>query len=319
MSVPSHTVMQPLLTCVQVYDQTLDAALLDLGLDVRGVAATENWEVDVAKLRYWLRRLRELCTHPQIGQLLTHGKSDKLHQPGVLKSMTEVLEVCSHFVAQFSYLHYSLGNAGAELEELHGGSQREGALTSISRGDMKLISEQINQMTAKAQLVQQNSENKNRYRDTLELLLAAEKEADKLIAEILNVASAHAKEGERLRAEVRAARRQSSTGPSNDGGKGKEKAKEAEESRDEDQVLEHEADEDDIPRNAMGEAYKGKLIAINSRLREARIAMHKVKFLLGDVYHILGAMYEQQENDAYAAADDMRRVLLKSESMSIDL
>ena len=34
------------------YDQTLDAALLDLGLDARGVAATENWEVDVAKLRY---------------------------------------------------------------------------------------------------------------------------------------------------------------------------------------------------------------------------------------------------------------------------
>ena len=81
-----------LLMASQVYDQTLESALLDLGLDVRGVAATENWEADVAKLRHWLRRLRELCTHPQIGQLLAKGH-DKLHQPGVLKSMSEVLEV----------------------------------------------------------------------------------------------------------------------------------------------------------------------------------------------------------------------------------
>ena len=73
------------------YDQTLDAALLDLGLDARGVAATENWEVDVAKLRYWIRRLRGLCTHPQVGQLAVNAV-DKLHKPGVLKSMAEVLE-----------------------------------------------------------------------------------------------------------------------------------------------------------------------------------------------------------------------------------
>lgn len=79
---------------IQVYDQNLDAALLDLGLDARGVAATENWEVDVQKLRHWLRKLRGICTHPQVGQLMAHGGGDKLHKPGVLKSMAEVLEVC---------------------------------------------------------------------------------------------------------------------------------------------------------------------------------------------------------------------------------
>ncbi len=79
----------------QVYDQNLDAALLDLGLDARGVAATENWEVDVQKLRHWLRKLRGICTHPQVGQLMAHGGGDKLHKPGVLKSMAEVLEVRS--------------------------------------------------------------------------------------------------------------------------------------------------------------------------------------------------------------------------------
>ncbi len=73
------------------YDQALDAALLDLGLDARGVAATENWEVNVMNLRHWLRRLRGLCTHPQVGELAVNGV-DKLHKPGVLKSMSEVLE-----------------------------------------------------------------------------------------------------------------------------------------------------------------------------------------------------------------------------------
>ena len=79
-----------------MYDQTLDAALLDLGLDARGVAATENWEVDVPKLRSWIRKLRAFCTHPQVGYLAGRGGGDNLHKPGVLKSMTEVLEVCSN-------------------------------------------------------------------------------------------------------------------------------------------------------------------------------------------------------------------------------
>ena len=115
------------LTPQQVYDQTLEGALLDLGLDIRGVAATENWEVDVAKLRHWLRRLRELCTHPQIGQLLSAGK-DKLHQPGVLKSMSEVLEVCLLIAHPYSPTDVCPDNEGPELAELHGRQEQEGAL-----------------------------------------------------------------------------------------------------------------------------------------------------------------------------------------------
>ena len=79
------------LTGCQVYDQTLDRALLDLGMDARGVAVRADWEVDTAVLRTWLRKLRGLCTHPQVGQLLNAG--DRLHKPGVLKSMEEVLDV----------------------------------------------------------------------------------------------------------------------------------------------------------------------------------------------------------------------------------
>ena len=172
-------------------------------------------------------------------------------------------------------------------------------------------------MTLQAQLVQQDSNNRNRYREAIDVLLAAEKEGDKLIADVLETAKAHAKEGERLRAEVRAARRQGSTGAqrtgtANDGkGKGKETRKETSASPD----IDFAADEDDLPRNAIGEAYKGKLIAINSRLREARISLHKVKFLQGDVYHVLGATYEAEENTAYASAEELRRVLMKSENV----
>ena len=68
-----------------------DRALLDIGMDARGVAARADWEVDTGVLRTWLRKLRGLCTHPQVGQLLNAG--DRLHKPGVLKSMEEVLEV----------------------------------------------------------------------------------------------------------------------------------------------------------------------------------------------------------------------------------
>lgn len=51
----------------QVYDQSFEAILNDLGLDARGVAASEGWEVDGVLLRSSIRRLRGICTHPQVG------------------------------------------------------------------------------------------------------------------------------------------------------------------------------------------------------------------------------------------------------------
>ena len=80
----------------QVYDQNFEKALLELGFDARGVAIAENWQVDTGNLRTWLRKLRGICTHPQVGQL--QHKADKLNKPGVLKTMAEVLEVCEHLI-----------------------------------------------------------------------------------------------------------------------------------------------------------------------------------------------------------------------------
>lgn len=72
-----------------MYNRALEQGLDDIGLDARGVAATSGWEVDGAILRSLVGRLRSLCTHPQIGQLL--NKNDKLFKQGALKSMADVL------------------------------------------------------------------------------------------------------------------------------------------------------------------------------------------------------------------------------------
>lgn len=51
---------------LKVYDQVVEAVLLELGLDARGVAASSGWRVDGAVLRSSIRRLRGICTHPQV-------------------------------------------------------------------------------------------------------------------------------------------------------------------------------------------------------------------------------------------------------------
>ncbi|KAI1790830.1 SNF2 family N-terminal domain-containing protein, partial [Ganoderma leucocontextum] len=263
------------------YDQALDAALLDLGLDARGVAATENWEVDVAKLRHWLRRLRGLCTHPQVGELAVHAV-DKLHKPGVLKSMSEVLET------------------------MRGQNWRN------SVEDRR---EKISGMATLAQLTQQDEDNRNRYRQALDLLVGAEQEADKLITDLQEALVEHAKEREKLKAELRASRRQGSAGAqshtskSDEGECDKDKGKERAHS--ETPQIDLDADEEGLPRNVIGEAHKAKSTYLHGRMREARIALHRIKFLQGDVYHVLGKSYEVSENEAYAAAEELRRLLLR--------
>ena len=73
-----------------MYDETLEAALQHLRVDARGVAAHEGWEIDIPLLRIWLHKLRQVCTHPQIGNLNQgHGGGRVLG--GALKTMEEVL------------------------------------------------------------------------------------------------------------------------------------------------------------------------------------------------------------------------------------
>lgn len=58
-------------------------------VDVRGVAAHPGWEMDLSQLRASLHKLRQACTHPQVGGV---GKIDKIIGSKGIKSMEEVLE-----------------------------------------------------------------------------------------------------------------------------------------------------------------------------------------------------------------------------------
>ena len=69
------------------YDQNMERALLALGFDARGVTVDEKL-LDPVLLRTWIRKLRGICTHPQVGQHL--NSADK---KGTFKSIEEVLEV----------------------------------------------------------------------------------------------------------------------------------------------------------------------------------------------------------------------------------
>lgn len=57
----------------------------------------------------------------------------------------------------------------------------------------------------------------------------------------------------------------------------------------------------------------GKRSGITNRLREAELLLHKVTFLMGDIYHTLGVKYSKEEESAYEKAELIRRKLLKGE------
>lgn len=48
---------------------------------------------------------------------------------------------------------------------------------------------------------------------------------------------------------------------------------------------------------------------LNQRLRETRLVLHRIKFLQGDVYHVLDNQYSSEES--YGIANEIRRELLK--------
>ena len=141
----------------------------------------------------------------------------------------------------------------------------------------------------------------------METLKNAEKQVNELLAEIDAEIDEHHAKGEVLKKEA-AARRESLANElptsATDKGKGKER-----------EVLRDSEDEDkedkELPHNPAGEEHSAKRGALQHRLREVKLVLHKVKFLQGDVYHILGEAYSSAEAAAYEAAESVRRDLLK--------
>ncbi|THH28194.1 hypothetical protein EUX98_g5996 [Antrodiella citrinella] len=251
-----------------VYDHNFEQALLELGLDARGVAVSEDWDPDTVVLRTWLRKLRGICTHPQVGQLQNHA--DKLHKPGVLKSIGEVLE---------------------DMREKNW------------RNMMEDWRNKVQVLTTMAQLKQQDQDDMTKYRTALTILLLADKEANNAIATVQAAIKEHNAAGQLLKTQAAEAR-DASEG-AHDKGKGRAYERD-------DSPLTETSEDNDLPKNAIGEEHANKKRALQSRLRECQISLHKVHFLKGDVYHALGESYAKAENEAYAAAEDLRRLLLSS-------
>ncbi|KAJ7460553.1 SNF2 family N-terminal domain-containing protein [Mycena latifolia] len=249
-----------------VYDENLEATLLELGLDARGVDVRgENQEPDGAQLRSHLRRLRAICTHPQVGQL-----GDKLFKPGALKSMEEVLQ-----------------------------TMWDNGWTAV----MDDCKSKVQGLIRMAQL-QQHGVDKNRYQHCLETLLLAEKETTQLIEEIESTIANHEANGPQDQETDPEA---DTTASPTEKGKGKERERSLSPLSD----LESD-DEDDASRTPAAKAHRIKRHALKHRLREFQLVMHRVKFLQGDAYHMLGDSQAEAENAAYGEAETIRRTLLKT-------
>ncbi|KAI6007072.1 SNF2 family N-terminal domain-containing protein [Pisolithus albus] len=266
----------------QVYDQALEESLAELGLDARGVATYEGWQVDAGVLRNVLRRLRGICTHPQVGQLQRQG--DKHAKTSVLKSMTEVLEA---------------------MREQH---------WRCLMDDRKA---KIQSLVHLAQLQQHCEKDLDRYQRALDHLLTAEKETNELIAEVKAVITQHHQKGEALKkaAQVlRESRKQNladhSQPPASHKGKDKEVARESSPLSDDGD--EEEVEDRGLPNTPAGEDHRAKRHGLQQRLRECYMVLHRVKFLQGDVYHVLGPSHSEKENACYSVAETMRKDLLKS-------
>ncbi|KLO16506.1 hypothetical protein SCHPADRAFT_823117 [Schizopora paradoxa] len=261
-----------------VYDQNLEEALQALHVDARGVAAEEGWQVDVAVLRTWMRRLRGICTHPQVGQLAR--QADKFAKSGGhsnLKTITEVFEL-----------------------------MRDQGWRDLM-DDRKL---RIQNLVRKAQLTQRNEANQQRHKLALETLQIALVEVQEICKDVTTAITEHDARGEVLKEEA-ARRRQAVasgeqplTGTSLDKGKGKQRAESVAATED--------STDDGLPKTPAGEEHRRKKLGLQIRLREYLLLAHQVNFLLGDVYHVLGQKYEEAENSSYAEAENLRKRILKS-------
>ncbi|KAH7882755.1 SNF2 family N-terminal domain-containing protein [Phlebopus sp. FC_14] len=259
-----------------VYDQALEDALVELGLDARGVAAYDGWQVDAGLLRSILRKLRGICTHPQVGQLQKQGDKS-----GSLKSIGEVLETMKD---------------------------------QNWRNLMDDRKAKIQAMVRLAQLQQHRAQDRDRYQRALDYLLTAEKEATEMIGEIRTAIANHHQKGEDLKKQAQTLRESRKQNLFETKAAEKGKGKDAERQS---TPLTETDDEDDIedrglPKTLAGEEHRNKRATLQQRLREALIVLHRVRFLQGDVYHMLGSSHANNEDAAYADAETMRKDLLKS-------
>ena len=162
----------------------------------------------------------------------------------------------------------------------------------------------VQKRIAQAQYIQHVEENERRHNEALELLLDSRKEMDAVILEITEEIKEHDAKGVILKQQAisqRSGKAVSSAGTEGDKQKGRAESVNITEDLEDGNTL----------RTPQLEEWRIRKTALSQRLRENRIVLHHIHFLLGDVYHILGEGYGAQEDEAYSAAESLRKQLLK--------
>lgn len=165
-------------------------------------------------------------------------------------------------------------------------------------------------MVRRAQLIQHQDVDERRYQFALQTLHDAEKATLEWMRELetaLNDHEANGKEPEIKAGAIGQTDHLDPASPENDPAKNssdKGKGKDLERNR-EGSVM------DSNDTDPAREEHEVKKRTIQSRLRECRLTYHRIKFLLGDVYHVLGESHANEEKTAYEVAEEIRRILLK--------
>ena len=142
-------------------------------------------------------------------------------------------------------------------------------------------------MINETQIMQHDVGIDQRPQKCLEILLQAEREADELIADVLSAITDHDAEG--IVSEVDGLLDDSFSDVESD----------------------NESDDGGLPKSPAGDERIHKSRALQQRLRDCYLTLHKVKFLQGDMYHWMGESKAVKEELAYSAAGGIRSKLLK--------
>jgi E3 ubiquitin-protein ligase SHPRH len=226
-----------------------------------------------------IRQLRGICTHPQVGQL--QNNNVKLSKAGALKTMSEVLE----------------GMRDQTWKDL-----------------MESCRLKIQSQTKLSQLLLRAEANHRGRTEALELLLAAEKDANAMIKEISHAVDEKLKllRDLRTRHDSPLSDELSDNEDEVDDPDNKLKGKGKAVDRGLELVDTEDEENHNSPRiKAQIKELRSQRQAHTARLRETRVILHHVKFMQGDVYHVLGQKYQAEEEAAYGAAEQIRSDLLK--------
>ncbi|PVF98205.1 hypothetical protein CPB86DRAFT_825898 [Serendipita vermifera] len=278
-----------------IYDDILETALQQLQVDGRGVATRSGWEMDLASLRSWLHRLRQTCTHPQVGGA---GKVDKVIGGRGIKSMEEVLEA------------------------IRLNTEDQIIVERRRKGDLKIRHSQL--------LLAQPERTEDCLLDVEVLQLSALSGAQDLLRDVDSTIKAHNQVGKQLMEEAVEKKRQRKLAsahenalPKPKGVKGKGRLDETDSDSEDSGNSDIEDDgapdlDSEIPKKSKqwkwwiktekGKEWRFRQQFLVTRRRDILIMLHRVQLLLGDTYFNLEN--PEKEKSFYDQAEKTRELLL---------